>query len=168
MLPVTGGETLPGTSLTLCPHSTYLYEFITNLSQTGLSLPLFGLSQLNFDLNLVFEVGGQKIEERWGGLENREFRVLAWSNSKSQTFWKKCECENLLNPWRRITGEKYSTCKVQRVIQRLVKVQLSCGDGKKLGMLDDYFILQIVKGWLYIEILCKKLKNRYWYSPPYN
>ena len=86
MLPVTGGETLPGTSLTLCPHSTYLYEFITNLSQTGLSLPLFGLSQLNFDLNLVFEVGGQKIEERCGGLENREFRVLAWSNSKSQTF----------------------------------------------------------------------------------
>ena len=30
MLPVTGDEILPGTSLTLCPHSTYLYEFITN------------------------------------------------------------------------------------------------------------------------------------------
>ena len=30
MLPVIGGETLPGTSLTLCPHSTYLYEFTKN------------------------------------------------------------------------------------------------------------------------------------------
>ena len=72
--------------------------FIRIYHKLGFHCHVFGLSQLNFDLNLVFEVGktlgrdegggagGQKIEERWGGLENWEFRVLAWSNSKSQTF----------------------------------------------------------------------------------
>ena len=65
----------------------------------------------------------------------------------------------MLNPWRTITGKKYITSKVQRVIQRVIKVQLSWGDDSKLGMLDDYFLLQIVGGWLYTEILRKKLKN---------
>ena len=66
----------------------------------------------------------------------------------------------MLYPLRRITGKKYITSKVQRVIQRVIKVQLSWGDDNKLGKLDDYFVLLIVRGWLYIEILRKKLKNK--------
>ena len=66
MLPVIGGETLPGTSLTLCPHSTY---FIRIYHKLGFHCDVFDLSQLPFDLNLVFEVGKTLGGDGGGGVD---------------------------------------------------------------------------------------------------
>ena len=97
-------------------HYAHIQPIYTNLSQTELLLPSFWFASTRLILNLVFEVG-----RTWGegGLTINWGRGgVGWKTGDSESYIG--QTVNLLNLLRRITGKKYSTSKVQRVIQRVI------------------------------------------------